>query len=132
MTDVREITRKSRILERPPMSASVIPSARYSCDGSPERFFRGSTARELIFRRLASLVRSGIKTYPKVSKARNATTPKTHQRRARLAGTLDGSSSTGFGDETSSLLTSASKRALRLRTQASSSVFEAYTEPSFS
>ncbi len=48
ITDVREITRRSWILERRPMSASVIPSARYSCAGSPDRFFKGSTAKDLI------------------------------------------------------------------------------------
>src|ERR1700722_4921338 len=28
------------------MSSSVIPSAKYSCEGSPERFSRGRTARD--------------------------------------------------------------------------------------
>jgi len=48
IAEVREITRRSRMAERRPMSASVMPSARYSCPGSPERFFRGNTAKDLI------------------------------------------------------------------------------------
>jgi hypothetical protein len=30
------------------INASVIPSTKYACSGSPEKFFSGSTARELI------------------------------------------------------------------------------------
>ncbi len=37
------------------MSSSVIPSARYSCVGSPERFFKGSTAIDLIAGAVATL-----------------------------------------------------------------------------
>ncbi len=48
ITDVREITRRLCILDRRPMSSSVIPSARYSWVGSPDRFFKGSTAKDLI------------------------------------------------------------------------------------
>src|SRR5260221_9802342 len=48
IAEVREMTRRSRMAERRPMSASVMPSARYSCPGSPERFFRGNTAKDLI------------------------------------------------------------------------------------
>src|SRR6476661_9794182 len=34
--------------ERRDTKASVIPSARYSCPGSPDKFFKGSTASDLI------------------------------------------------------------------------------------
>src|SRR5437016_5192571 len=34
--------------ERRDTKASVIPSARYSCLGSPDKFFKGRTARDLI------------------------------------------------------------------------------------
>ena len=40
----REITFNAPIFARSVIRASVIPSAKYSCSGSPERFRRGSTA----------------------------------------------------------------------------------------
>src|SRR5437667_406626 len=42
--EVWEITRRRPILARFVVSSSAIPSARYSCDGSPERFCSGKTA----------------------------------------------------------------------------------------
>lgn len=48
ITDVRETTRSARIRARLPMRASVIPLAKYSCVGSPERLASGSTASALI------------------------------------------------------------------------------------
>jgi hypothetical protein len=44
MTDVREITLSDEIFARSAMSASVIPSAKNSCAGSPERLASGRTA----------------------------------------------------------------------------------------
>src|SRR5882724_11610006 len=44
MTDVREITLSERICAKLAMSASVVPSERYSWLGSPEKFPSGSTA----------------------------------------------------------------------------------------
>jgi hypothetical protein len=46
ITDVREITRSDPIFARVVISSSVIPSAKYSCEGSPERFSSGNTAME--------------------------------------------------------------------------------------
>src|SRR5262252_5304889 len=48
ITEVREMTRRPWIVDRRPMSASVMPSARYSCVGSPDRFFKGRTAKDWI------------------------------------------------------------------------------------
>src|SRR5262245_6930015 len=48
ITEVREMTRRPRIVDRRPMRASVKPSARYSCVGSPDRFFKGRTASDWI------------------------------------------------------------------------------------
>ena len=41
-----EITRREAIRARSPMSASVMPAAKYSCSESSDRFARGSTASE--------------------------------------------------------------------------------------
>src|SRR5215831_8448282 len=48
ITEVREMTRRPWIVDRRPMRASVMPSARYSCVGSPDRFFKGRTAKDWI------------------------------------------------------------------------------------
>ena len=48
MTDVRETTRKEPMWDRSVISASVIPSVKYSCSGSRERFASGRTASEAI------------------------------------------------------------------------------------
>ena len=48
MTDVREITRTPLILAIAEISSSVMPSEKYSCAGSPERFSSGRMARESI------------------------------------------------------------------------------------
>ena len=44
MADVREITRNALMSDRSEMIASVMPSAKYSCAGSPEPLRRGRTA----------------------------------------------------------------------------------------
>src|SRR6478609_9683516 len=44
MTDVREITRSALIFESSVMRSSVMPSAKYSCSGSRDRFSSGRTA----------------------------------------------------------------------------------------
>ena len=44
MTDVRDVTRRSLICESLEINASVMPSEKNSCDGSPDRFWSGSTA----------------------------------------------------------------------------------------
>ncbi len=49
MTDVREITRSDAMRASFAINSSVIPSAKYSCFASPERFFNGSTAIDSIF-----------------------------------------------------------------------------------
>jgi len=50
ITEVREITRKAFILAKSAMSASVIPSEKYSCWGSFERSSKGTTAIDWIRR----------------------------------------------------------------------------------
>src|SRR5277367_3944231 len=47
-TEVQEITLRLSILVRVVISSRVVPSAKYSCSGSPDRFFNGSTAKEWI------------------------------------------------------------------------------------
>src|SRR3954447_26434807 len=44
MVESREVTRKELILATSVISSSVMPSAKYSCAESPERFSSGSTA----------------------------------------------------------------------------------------
>ena len=44
IADVNEQTLNASIRMKWLMSSSVIPSAKYSCDASPERFAIGSTA----------------------------------------------------------------------------------------
>ena len=46
ITDVREITFNALSCDNSVIKASVIPSAKYSCSGSFERFVRGNTAME--------------------------------------------------------------------------------------
>jgi len=48
MADVRDITRNAPIFERSVVSSSVMPSTKYSCSGSWERFSMGNTAMERI------------------------------------------------------------------------------------
>jgi hypothetical protein len=48
MLEVREMTSSSPSCPSVAMISSVIPSAKYSCEGSPERFASGSTAIERI------------------------------------------------------------------------------------
>src|ERR1700686_980144 len=48
MIEVREITRKGRVCANPVISASVIPSAKYTLFESRERFSSGNTAIERI------------------------------------------------------------------------------------
>src|SRR5215475_7293422 len=48
MVDVREITRSELTLARLVINSSVMPSAKYSWAGSPERFARGRTAMDSI------------------------------------------------------------------------------------
>ena len=45
----REITRSPPIVARSAMSCSVMPSAKYSCSGSPDTFSSGSTATDRIW-----------------------------------------------------------------------------------
>ncbi len=44
IAEVREITRSDRICASCVMSSSVMPSAKYSCSASPEKFASGRTA----------------------------------------------------------------------------------------
>ena len=48
ITEVREITLSALICANSVISASVMPSAKYSCSGSCERFSSGSTASDRI------------------------------------------------------------------------------------
>src|ERR1700753_2691385 len=46
MAEVREMTRMEDILANSVINSAVIPSAKYSCSTSPDRFSKGSTASE--------------------------------------------------------------------------------------
>ena len=48
MIEVREVTRKAEIFPRSEIRSSVMPSLKYSCIGSPDRFSSGRTANECI------------------------------------------------------------------------------------
>src|SRR5579862_1683341 len=48
MTDVREVRCNAPVFEICVMSASVIPSEKYSCSGSRERLSKGRTAKDSI------------------------------------------------------------------------------------
>src|SRR4030095_849488 len=48
MAEVLEITWREPTLARSVVNSSVIPSTKYSCDGSPEKLSRGRTAVERI------------------------------------------------------------------------------------
>src|SRR5436309_14539809 len=48
MAEVLETTRNALIFASDVISASVSPSAKYSCSGSPERFSKGRTAKDRI------------------------------------------------------------------------------------
>src|SRR5260221_6220054 len=87
MTEVRETTRRDRILERSVMSASVIPSAKNSCSESRERFASGRTASEVIARAGAAVA------LPTAARARRETTAKT---RAAGGGLAKGQHPPGF------------------------------------
>src|SRR5436853_2815058 len=84
------------------MRASVIPSARYSWVGSPERFFKGNTAREVMGGCLLALVPLRFSTKPMVSSANEAVTPSTTFRRVEAvlfsAGKSAGSEANGACD----------------------------------
>ena len=62
ITEVCEITFNALICARSVISASVMPSAKYSCAGSPERLFKGSTASDLISGNRAVVVRRKTST----------------------------------------------------------------------
>src|SRR6266536_4822394 len=53
MTDVREMTRSAEILDYRAINSSVMPSAKYSCEGSGVRFSSGRTARDFTSGRAA-------------------------------------------------------------------------------
>src|SRR5215475_11426375 len=82
MTDVRDTTFKARILERSAMSASVMPSAKYSWLGSPEKFTNGNTANDF------TLGAAGVNCWrimkPKPTVSRTPTTPGIHSHRRKL------------------------------------------------
>src|SRR5215470_14581803 len=48
MTEVREVTRRAPTLARSVINSSVIPSTKYSWDGSPDKLSSGRTAMERI------------------------------------------------------------------------------------
>ena len=81
ITDVREMTRTSGIPERRPIRASVIPSARYSCVGSPDRFFKGNTASDLMANCLVPLALPRFSTKMTVKSVSTVATPNSTLRR---------------------------------------------------
>ena len=48
IAEVREMTRRPWIMDSRPISSSVMPSAKYSWDGSPLKFSKGRTAKDRI------------------------------------------------------------------------------------
>src|ERR1035441_9125589 len=64
------------------MSSSVMPSAKYSCDGSPDRFSRGSTARDRMGA-AAERVRSPWTIFTIVAAASNRTSTAPTERQPR-------------------------------------------------
>jgi hypothetical protein len=46
MAEVRDITRSELMLANSVINSAVIPSAKYSCSVSPERFSKGNTAKD--------------------------------------------------------------------------------------
>ncbi len=83
ITEVREITRNLPIFARSVMSSSVMPSTKYSCCGSLERFSSGRIAIERIGES-DSPARTRRRPIPQASTASAITmaTPKTTRRRA--------------------------------------------------
>src|SRR5271170_6896931 len=78
IVEVRETTRRLWFLARAVMSSSVMPSAKYSCEESPERLASGMTAMEWIW---AARV-------PGKRRARNAKARARIRARARMAGEI--------------------------------------------
>jgi hypothetical protein len=73
MIVVREMTRSALICERSVISASVMPSAKYSCAESLDKFVSGSTARDRIFADVVLL--KSLSRSPPTFKAASAGTP---------------------------------------------------------
>ena len=69
------MTRRARICARLLISASVIPSAKYSCAGSPDRFCSGSTAIDLISGCVGLVARFRIKSVDHESPGRVTANP---------------------------------------------------------
>ena len=65
IAEVRETTRKVAILANSVMRASVTPSAKYSCEGSPLRLAKGNTA--IDSKRQGTSIRrtESVKRYPR-------------------------------------------------------------------
>jgi hypothetical protein len=83
ITEVREITLRARICARLLISVSVMPSAKYSCSGSPDKFCKGSTAIDWIFGCSRFAPPRRIVTKAIVPRARRITTPAKASQRAR-------------------------------------------------
>src|SRR5271165_3544937 len=86
------MTRRSWILVSRPISGSVILSARYSWVESPERFFRGKTAMDLIAEWATGFaVRPRDHTAATIREARTTTPPITvHLEAERCPDSIDG------------------------------------------
>ncbi len=83
MTEVREITRSPPILARSVMSCSVMPSAKYSCSGSPDRFSSGKTATDRIWPEDGAGVHEPRNSNAAVAKTPMASNPPTSQAERR-------------------------------------------------
>src|SRR5215468_8920641 len=82
MTDVREMTRREPTFARSVINCSVMPSAKYSWDGSPNRLASGRTAME----RIEAGVLVGCETARTFQRAETTATKRIAT--AKTAGTL--------------------------------------------
>src|SRR3954463_11539976 len=111
--EVRDVMRMLVLLARSVIRASVIPSAKYSCSGSLERFSRGITARAEICGVARHRASTRLRNPPRlmaIATARQAITDPAaiiHGRGRNRRGVLSGGLSGAVG---SSLLTGAMKR----------------------
>src|SRR6266567_7838473 len=107
-------------MESRPMIDSVMPSARYSCDGSPERFLRGKTAKDLILGWDKFLGRPRARKTLTPSNASADTPPNHSDQGLRLRCPAAGLASIELA-ATSADSSSSSNRGLRVRSKSSSS-----------
>src|SRR5260370_15863363 len=95
MAEVRDVTRNVAIFESWVISVSVIPSEKYSCSGSRDRFSSGKTASDRILEFLLPRSRSrnppGLTSYnPKTRRTAASPRPTAHTYPEAEAGAVAG------------------------------------------